>query len=238
MQQVYFISDAHLGSHSEEVENKKISKLISFFNFIQNHADYLYIVGDLYDFWFEYRKAIPKINLKVLAKLLQLAESGTEIRYFAGNHDIWHESYFEKQLGIKVLHQHLEANHNGLKLFIAHGDGLAATDWKLRLLNRIMKNRFNIFLYKLLHPDLGIPLARLVSLKSKEKGENKYDEDYRNFALKKLNQGFDAVILGHTHKPLFEKINSKYYINLGDWVRSFTYLELNGTQFELKEWTT
>lgn len=236
MDRIYFISDAHLGVHAEQVENIKTNNLVSFLNFIQNHADYLYIVGDLYDFWFEYRSVIPKINLKVMAKLLQLGETGTEIRYFTGNHDIWHESYFEKELGIRMFHGHLEVNHNGLQLFVAHGDGLAGSDWKLRLLNRIMKNRFNIFLYKLLHPDIGIPLARMVSLKSKEKGENKFDVDYRDFALKKLSQGFDAVILGHTHKPLFERINSKYYVNLGDWVKSFTYLELNGTQLELKKW--
>ncbi|MFQ6113560.1 MAG: UDP-2,3-diacylglucosamine diphosphatase, partial [bacterium] len=200
-------------------------------------ADFLYIVGDLFDFWFEYRKAIPKVSLKILSKLCQLVEDGTEVRYFAGNHDLWLGNYLEKEIGVKIYHEPLAAYHNNLHLYIAHGDGLAKGDRGIRILRRIFKNRINVFLYSLIHPDVGITLARFVSRKSMQKGDNPYDADYHDFAMTKLNQGFDVVILGHTHKPLFEKINSKYYINLGDWMCSFTFLQLTDTTFELKTWS-
>lgn len=236
MDKIYFISDAHLGAHPEEIEKVKIANLISFLNSIENKADYLYIVGDFYDFWFEYFKAIPKINLRVLAKLNQLVESGTEVRYLTGNHDLWHNGYLENEIGVKVYHQAFTTTHNSLKLFIAHGDGLAKSNRVLRFLKRILKNRINIFLYKLLHPDIGIPLAMKMSQKSKDREERRYEKDYRDFAMTKLNEGFHAVILGHTHVPLFEKINSKYYINLGEWMKKFTYLEMNGRRLALKSW--
>lgn len=236
MERIYFISDVHLGAHSEEIERLKTTRLLSFLKSIQDKAEYLYIVGDLYDFWFEYYKAIPKVNLKVLVSLNQLVESGTEVRYFIGNHDLWHDAYLEKELGIKIYHQSLATRHNSLNLFVAHGDGLVHGEWKLRFTKKIFKNPFNIFLYRLLHPDIGIPLARYISNRSKKKGENRFIEDFRKFALKKLEDGFDAVILGHTHRPVFENKNSKYYINLGDWIKSFTYLQLIETSFELKSW--
>lgn len=237
MDKIYFISDAHLGAHPEEIENIKIANLISLLNFIQNEADYLYIVGDLYDFWFEYSKTIPKVNLKVLAKLNLLIESGTEVRYLTGNHDLWQNGYLQNEIGVKIYHEPLEASHNSLKLFIAHGDGLVKRNWSLRLQKRIFRNPVNIFLYRLLHPDIGIPLAMKVSAKSKEREEKRYEQDYRDFAVTKLNEGFHAVILGHTHVPLFEKIDAGYYINLGEWMKKFTYLEMAGKKFELKSWS-
>ncbi|MFQ5602774.1 MAG: UDP-2,3-diacylglucosamine diphosphatase [bacterium] len=237
MKRIYFISDVHLGAEAGVDESEKIENLISFFKAIKRRTDILYIVGDLFDFWFEYRSAIPKVNIKVLAHLLQLIEQGVRVRYFAGNHDIWLGNYLRQEIGAEILFEPLKVEHNGLRLFIAHGDGLAKGDRRLRLLNKIFKNKVNIFLFKLIHPDFGIPLARKVSNTSKDRGPNPYDEDYRRFALSKLQQGFDAVILGHTHKPLFEKISSKYYINLGDWIDNFTYLELSGRQLQLKRWS-
>ncbi|MFQ5823596.1 MAG: UDP-2,3-diacylglucosamine diphosphatase [bacterium] len=238
MEKIYFISDVHLGAHTQEIEIIKKERLLTFFNFIHKKADLFYIVGDLFDFWFEYRKAIPKVSLKVLSKLNQLVEAGTEIRYFAGNHDYWLGSFLEHEIGIKIYHKPLAVKHNSQNLFIAHGDGLAIGDWGFRILKRIFKNRVNIFLYSLIHPDVGITLAKFISKISEEKGENPHDEDYRNFALAKLSQGFDGVILGHTHKLLFEKINSKYYINLGEWIKSFTFLEFSDNKFELKTWSS
>ena len=236
MKKIYFISDAHLGAHSEEIEKIKVTNLISFLKSIKKKADYLYIVGDLYDFWFEYSKVIPKVNLKVLANLNQLVESGIEVRYLTGNHDLWQDGYLQNEIGVKIYHEPVEVNHNSLKLFIAHGDGLAKRNWSLRLQKRVFKNPVNIFLYRLLHPDIGIPLAMKVSAKSSEREEKRFEQDYRDFATAKLNEGFQAVILGHTHVPLFEKINSGYYINLGDWMKKFTYLEMTGKKLELKSW--
>ena len=159
MKKIYFISDAHLGAHSEEIEKIKVTNLISFFNFIQKEADYLYIVGDLYDFWFEYSRVIPKVNLKVLVNLNQLVESGTEVRYLTGNHDLWQNGYLQNEIGIKIYHEPVEVSHNSLKLFIAHGDGLSKRHWSFRLQKLVFKSPVNIFLYRLLHPDIAIPFV-------------------------------------------------------------------------------
>lgn len=238
MEHIYFISDIHLGADRQENEIIKRERLLNFLTSIRKKADILYIVGDLFDFWFEYRQAIPKICIKILSKFDQLVESGTEIRYLVGNHDQWLGDFLEKEIKVKIYHEPLTVIHNNLKLYIAHGDGFAKRDLGSRVLKRIFKNRYNIFLYSLIHPDLGIPLAKFFTRISKEKGENTFDEDYRNFALSKFIRGFDAVILGHTHKPLIEKINSKFYVNLGDWIRSFTYLKLSDKKFQLKTWTS
>ncbi len=236
MDRVYFISDAHLGAHSGEIETLKISRLHSFLEAIRQNADVLYIVGDLYDFWFEYRSAIPKVNLKILSMLSRLMEEGTEVRYFTGNHDLWQGEFLAQEIGIKFYDHPSIVQHNALKLFVAHGDGLTPGQWQMRLLKRVLRNGSNIFLYRLLHPDLGIPIARFFSLRSKEKPGNKYLAEYREFAMHKLDDGVDAVILGHTHDPLFENVGSKYYINLGDWVTNFTYLHLVDKKLELKTW--
>jgi len=236
MESIFFISDAHLGAHSDKLEHTKICRLISFLKSIEQQADYLYIVGDLYDFWFEYRRAIPKVNLRLLGTLAHLVDQGTKIRYLTGNHDLWHESYLVEQTGVELFHEALEIEHNALKLFVAHGDGLTPGQRKLRLTKRILKNRTNIFLYKLIHPDIGIPLAGFFSHRSKKKGLNKYVAEFRTFARDKLADGFDAVILGHTHQPAIEQVGEGFYINLGDWVSSFTYLELAGQEFSLKSW--
>ena len=130
---------------------------ISFLNTILGRADFLYIVGDLFDFWFEYRRAIPKVNLKILFKLHQLVESGVRINYFAGNHDVWLGNYLQDEIGVHIIREPRDVRHNSLTFYVAHGDGVIKQDRKQRLLNRIFKNRFNIFLYRLIHPDIGIP---------------------------------------------------------------------------------
>jgi UDP-2,3-diacylglucosamine hydrolase len=238
MEQIYFISDVHLGADTEEKEKIKKERLLNFLTSIYQKADFLYIVGDLFDFWFEYRHTVPKISLKLMSKLNLLVETGTEVRYLVGNHDLWLGDFLQKEINVKIYHDPLAVTHNTLNLYIAHGDGFAKSDVGSRVLKRIFKNRVNIFLFSLLHPDFGIPFARLLSRKSKEKGENRFEEDYRNFAISKIDQGFDAIILGHIHRPFIEKINSKFYINLGDWIRNFTYLELSGKEFQLKSWVS
>jgi len=236
MQRVYFISDVHLGSSSGEVERRKANRLTSFLKSLHGRADYLYIVGDLYDFWFEYRRAIPKLNLKVLAALIQLVESGTEVRYLTGNHDLWHESYLCAEIGLQLYHEPIEVTHNSLRLFIAHGDGLTAGEWKMRMAKKIMRSRFNIMLYRWLHPDLGLPLMRYVSRKSGAQGDNRFEQAYSDLAGRKHEEGFDIVILAHTHRPEFRESNGKYFVNLGDWLAHFTYLKLVGPRPEPATW--
>jgi UDP-2,3-diacylglucosamine hydrolase len=236
MSKVFFIADVHLNAHSPEVEARKVSRLIPFFEHVRQTSTCLYIVGDLYNFWFEYRHAIPRINLKVLAKLIELVEAGVTVHYLTGNHDLFHETYLCDEIGLQIHHNPMLVEHNGLKLFVAHGDDLAENDRKLILLRRIFESRLNNTLFRLIHPDIGIPLAHWVTGKSAMKGENKYEEDYINFARSKFGAGMDAVILGHTHKPICDNIDGKYYVNLGDWITKYTYLELNEQEFQLKTW--
>jgi UDP-2,3-diacylglucosamine hydrolase len=236
MSKIYFISDIHLGGESKDTEARKTECLLSFLNAIQESAEILYIVGDLYNFWFEYRNAVPRLNLRVLTKLCEFIAQDIDVRYFTGNHDLWHETYIEEQLGLKLYREPFSVVHHNRKFFIAHGDGLIDRDRRIRRLRKIFTNPVNIFLYKLIHPDLGIPFANYVARKSAERGDNPYDQEYRDFALAKLHEGFDAVILGHTHKPLFERLGNGLYINLGDWINSFTYLVLDEGDVELKKW--
>jgi len=236
METVYFISDVHLGAQSGENEKYKINKLLSFLNAILGRADFLYIVGDLFDFWFEYRRAVPKVNLKILFKLYQLVESGVKINYFAGNHDVWLRNYLHDEIGIDIIRGPKDIRHNSLTFYVAHGDGVIKRDRKQRLLNRIFKNRFNIFLYRLIHPDIGIPLASTIARRSQKRRSYDHESAYRRWALAKLEDGYDGVVVGHTHKPVFERIGLKYYVNLGDWIDDFTYLEVIGDAVQLKTW--
>jgi UDP-2,3-diacylglucosamine hydrolase len=236
MSTIYFISDVHLNAHSPQVEAGKLQRLIPFLDHVLTSSKCLYIVGDLYNFWFEYHHVIPRVNLKLLAKLNQLVEQGVAVHYLTGNHDMWQNTYLSDEIGVTLYHRPIQVKHNGLQLFIAHGDDLAKNDRKLVWLRRIFENRLNIMLYRWIHPDIGIPLAHWVTSRSALQGDNKYDADYREFAIKKLQDGTDAVILGHTHKPIFQLIDDKFYINLGDWISKFTYLEMTGKQFHLKTW--
>lgn len=236
MQHIYFISDIHLDAYSPQVEKQKAERLVAFLDALRGAAEILYIVGDLYDFWFEYRQAIPKVNLKILSKLAQLVESGTEVRYFLGNHDLWQDGYLEQEIGMTVYREPFAVEHNSLTFYIAHGDGLVGADRGSRVRSRIFKSRLNIFLYRLMHPDIGIPFAKFVAEKSRQRGENPYDKEYRDFALSKFDEGVDVVVLGHTHKPLFEVMDAKYYVNLGEWGRQFHYLELDGKRLQFKTW--
>ncbi|RMF66142.1 MAG: UDP-2,3-diacylglucosamine diphosphatase [Calditrichaeota bacterium] len=237
MERVYFFSDVHLSGHRGDVEARKINNLLAFLDWLKDRTDVLYIVGDLFDFWFEYKSAIPKTSLRLLSRLCQLSESGVTIRYFTGNHDLWQDGYLAHEVGLELYRGPSAVQHNSLRLFIAHGDGVLPGDWKAKVRDAIFRNRLNIRLYRFLHPDVGIPLASLVARKSRENEGDPREQQYREYAKRKLNEGFDAVILGHTHLPALEEFDSKYYINLGDWITRFTYLELEGKRFRLESWS-
>ena len=223
---IYFISDAHLGRDSSSTEREKEQKLCSFLSEIQKEAEYLYILGDLFDFWFEYKHLIPKQYSSILWRLKQLKDSGTKIYYLAGNHDFWLGDFLPKELGIEIYFDFLEATHQGKKLFLTHGDGLAKKDMGYRILKKILRNKFNIWWYRQLPTGLAYSLAKKVSQASRgytAERDLKYLEEYKKFAQGKIASGFDYVLLGHIHIPIFEKIENGYYVNLGDWFKNFTY---------------
>ena len=239
MSNVYFISDAHLGLGTAEEERAKELTLVQFLESIEGDASDLYIVGDLFDAWFEYRTVIPKGFHRLFTKLEDLTRRGIAVHYLAGNHDYWIRDYFSEHLGMKIYHDAFDITVDGRKIYIHHGDGLAQKDTGYRILKKVLRNRFNIWLYSWLHPDLGITLARSSSRKSRHYTSTK---DYGEqdgmvlFAKKKIEEGYDVVIMGHRHRPLYKELGSGVYINLGDWISHNSYAEIHNGQISLKYW--
>ncbi len=243
---IYFISDAHLGAEEKEKEKIKEGRLLAFLDKVKEDGESLYILGDMFEFWFEYKDLIPKDHFKVLSQLRDVVDSGIKVSYVVGNHDFWLGDFLTGQMGIKIFKEEVEVNHQDKKIFMAHGDGLAKKDWGYRILKKILRSRVNIFLYKQLPPDLSYPLAKLVAGKSRaqaDKREASYLEDYKNFAYEKIKQGFDAVILAHTHIPTLENFGHDLvsspqggiYLNIGDWFKHFTYGKLLEGKFYLEK---
>ncbi len=236
----YFFSDVHLGTRQLKSERLKEKRLLAFLDQVATSGERLFIVGDLFDFWFEYRTVIPRGYTRVLSALGQLRELGKEIHYIAGNHDFWMRDFLKSELNIEVHFDPLDCMIGQKRFYIHHGDGIARHDKGYRFLKRIFRNRFNIFLYSLIHPDLGIPLAKWVSNLSRHHtaGGTPDDRDYRETALQKFREGFDCAIFGHLHYPVIQNYGEKVYINLGDWIEHFTYAVFNGEEIQLLTWGT
>lgn len=239
----YFFSDVHLGLRTKEEEIEKERKLVSFLEAIRNDAKRIFVVGDLFDCWIEYRKVVPKGYYRTLAKLNEIVEQGIEVSFFSGNHDFWLNTYLRDDVGLKIYHDFLETEIEGKRFYILHGDGLSKGDAGYKIMKKILRNRFNQFLYSWLHPDIGIWLAQGSSIKSRIHTEDKSrgGSGMKEFAEKKIEEGFDFVIMGHYHKPQNLEINNKsragYFITLGDWIRNFTYGEFTNGKFEIKKWS-
>ena len=239
MATLYFISDAHLGLDSPAVEKDKETRLISFLSHIERDATELFIVGDLFDAWFEYRTVMPKGFYRLFTKFDEMIRKGIIIHYLAGNHDYWIRDFFRDELGMKTYHDPFEITSNGWKIYLHHGDGVLKGDTGYRILKKILRNRMNIWLYSWLHPDIGLPLAHSSSKKSRHyTAEKDYGEGdgMRSFAKHKIEEGSDVVIMGHSHQPLLSKIGNGTYINLGDWITHYTYAEISEGKIQLKEW--
>jgi UDP-2,3-diacylglucosamine hydrolase len=234
----FFFSDAHLGAPNRDDEALRQRRVIEFLDHVKTHGAGLFIVGDLFDFWFEYRHAIPNRHFAVLAKLYELCATGVTIDYVAGNHDLWLGSFLRHEVGLTIHESHVIRQLCGYHCYIIHGDGVAQNDGGYRLLKRIFKNPVNIFLYRWVHPDLGIPLAKLASHTSRsvKDNPNTWERDYRHYAEAQFAKGHDLVVMGHTHKPLFETIGRKAFINLGDWMDYFTYCQLDEQGPQLLRW--
>jgi len=234
---IYFLSDAHLGADSEQKERLKQKKLLAFLGQVNKDGDYLYILGDLFEFWFEYENVMPKKHFEILSKLKELTQKGVKISYVTGNHDFWLGDFLSKEIAIKICTESISAEHQGKRIFIIHGDGLAKKDRGYRILKRILRNRTNIWLYRQLPPDLGIPLAKKVASLSRShtSKKEKHLEDYVDFARGKIEEGYDAVVMGHTHYPMFRDLGKGIYMNVGDWIENFTYGRLKGGKFFLEK---
>jgi UDP-2,3-diacylglucosamine hydrolase len=234
----YFVSDAHLGISIRGHDDRQ-QRLFSFFDSITESAESLYIVGDLFDFWIEYRCAIRPDYYSVVARLGRLVESGVEIHYLAGNHDFALGPFLRERVGVHVHQEHLETIIQGKKVHLYHGDGLVKKDVGYRILKRILRNPVNQRLYKLLHPDIGVPLGTFFSGNSRKMLANWLTEEkleeYRQHA-RRLLETSDIVIFGHTHKPEIRKYGDKTYVNTGEWIRKYTFAKMEKGEIRLWEW--
>ncbi|GAB3647997.1 UDP-2,3-diacylglucosamine diphosphatase [Echinicola sediminis] len=246
-QKVFFASDFHLGSPDHHTSRKREDKIIRWLTSIEDEAAAIFLVGDLFDFWFEYDKVIPKGFIRFIGKIAQLRDRGIPIFFFTGNHDLWMQDYFTKELNIPVYHNPITIEINHKKMLIGHGDGLGPGDEKYKLLKKVFTNKFCQFLFKWLHPDIGIAIAekwsgssRISNIAKNEdsfKGDNEWLWQYCKEVEKKMH--FDYYIFGHRHLPLQLAVGKKStYINLGEWVSQYTYAVFDGKELLLKTFDT
>ncbi len=234
---LYIFSDAHLGSGSPEKEAEKVKNFRRLIDIVKSDGNQLVILGDLFDFWFEYKHAMPKDHHHVLFMLHELIQKGIRIDYVTGNHDFWMDDFFETQLSFNIHQDYFDLEYDHLKLHLIHGDGLAKADSGYRFLKKILRNRFNIWLYRKLPPDWAIPLAKKVSGSSREytsRRDHTFAPDYKAYAERKLKEGYQIVAIGHLHIPVCERLNVGIYINTGDFINHFSYAKLKNGKISLE----
>lgn len=242
---IFFASDQHLGAPTPEASSPREQAFVRWLEHIAPKAEALFLVGDLFDFWFEYTSVVPKGFVRVLGTLARMADQGLPIHYFVGNHDLWMKDYFETELGIPVYHQPQEFTLKEKTFFIGHGDGLGPGDTGYKRMKKVFTNSFTQWLYRWIHPDWGVPLAQYLSVKNRLisgaediqfLGEEK--EWLAQYAQRKLSQKHrDFFVFGHRHLPMeIDLEQGSRYVNLGDWIHHFTYGEFDGKSFQLKTW--
>ncbi len=241
MEKYYFISDVHIGAGTEAEEENKLFRLKSFFDFIKKPGNELFVVGDLFDYWFEYNHAVPNKFYTIFFEISKLIESGVSVHFLRGNHDCWLKGFFQNQLKINVLPDNYTTEINTKKVFMFHGDGILKKDKGYRLLKKVFRNPLNIFLFRCLHPDIGIPLTKCMSQTSKHYTSAKvysHKDEYVDYAKSKFSEGYDYVILGHSHEAIIEEIEGKVLISLGDWIKHFSYGEISNGTASLNFWNS
>ncbi len=240
---IYFLSDFHLGApdHVKSLEREKL--LVQFLDEIKNDAGEIFLVGDMFDFWYEYRKVVPKGYVRLLGKLAELSDAGVQLHFFVGNHDMWMKEYFQQELNMPVYYEPKEFERFGKKILIGHGDGLGPGDHGYKRLKKIFRNPVCQWLFGILPPVIGVGLANYLSRRSRAQtgsaeeiflGEDKeWLIIYCKEVLQKEN--FDFFVFGHRHLAIDYRLpQGSRYINLGDWIRYFTYAVFDGEKMELK----
>ena len=242
---IYFLSDFHLGVPDYESSLVRERKVVAFLDLARKDAAQIMILGDMFDFWYEYKYVVPKGYTRLLGKLAEITDSGIPVIFFVGNHDMWMRNYFEQELNIPVYFEPKMYEWNQKRFFIGHGDGLGPGDHKYKMLKKVFRSRLCQWFFGVLHPSWGIGLANYFSKKSRIKTmvtDKKFLGEDREwliiFSRQMLaKEHFDYFIFGHRHFPLDFTLNkTSRYINLGDWVRDFTYAYFDGSELFLKKW--
>ncbi len=242
---IYFLSDFHLGAPNYEESRIRENKIVQFLDTIKLDAFAIFIVGDMFDFWYEYKHVVPKGYVRLLGKLAQLSDSGIQLHFFVGNHDMWMKNYLQQELNMPVYFETKEFTFNNKSFLIGHGDGLGPGDHKYKMLKKVFRNPLCQWLFGKLPPVIGIGLANYFSQKSRnaetqvERSFLGEDKEWLIFYSKEIlkTKHFDYFIFGHRHVPIDFKLNEKStYINLGDWIQNFTYAAFDGNTLALKKW--
>jgi UDP-2,3-diacylglucosamine hydrolase len=245
---IYFASDFHLGAPNFSESLKREKTICKWLDFIKKDAQLLFLVGDLFDFWFEHKTTIPKGHTRFLGKMAELADAGIEIIIFTGNHDMWMRDYFQIEFGAKIYRNPQSYLINGQKFYVGHGDGLGPGDYPYKLLKKIFENSFCKFLFgNLLHPNLSLKLGYLWanhSWKKHDKEKDVYvfkslkDEILFQYCLQsQTNKTYDFYVFGHRHYTFDEAlIPSGRYINLGDWIKFQSFACFDGQNLKLEIW--
>jgi UDP-2,3-diacylglucosamine hydrolase len=234
-----FLSDVHFGAEPEERAREREKRLFTFLERRAPDARRLFILGDLFDFWFEYGHAIPRRPFELLRRLADLHAKDVEIVYLGGNHDFWAGPFLRDHLGATLHDGPTRFDLAGRRVSVMHGDGLAKGDLGYKMLKAVLRNPLAIGAYRALHPDLGIPFALWVSRVSRgSRDESKVDREwlFRQLALPRYAEGADAVLTGHYHHPTHFRREGRDFIVLGDWVKNFTYAALADGEFRLERW--
>lgn len=242
---IYFASDFHLGAPTYEASLVREKKIVAWLDHIKDTAQEIYLVGDIFDFWFEYKRAIPKGFVRLQGKIAELTDQGIPIHVFTGNHDMWIFDYLPKELGVTLYREPIQREYFGKKFFIGHGDGLGPGDRGYKFLKKVFANKFCQWCFARLHPNFGIWLATKSSQSSRAKtgsDDEKYLGDENewlvHFCKEMLEkEHIDTFVFGHRHLPLqIELKEDSTYYNLGEWINYCTYLEVSSEGVELKTW--
>lgn len=239
---IYFASDFHLGIPDSASSFEREKRIIRWLDSIQSTCAELYIVGDIFDFWFEYNLVVPKGFIRLQAKIAEFTDAGIPVHFFHGNHDLWQFGYFEKELGVKVHAKPITKTFGNKKFFIGHGDGLGPGQAKFKLVLATYRNPFFQRLFAFLHPSIGMGFANWLSHRSKLKT---FDGNFKFYGEKEhliqfcrttlQSEHFDFFVFGHRHLPMSFKLNSNStYYNLGDWIGFNSFAEFDGENLVLK----
>jgi len=238
---VYFASDFHLGAPTYEKSRIRESQICAWLDQIKPDCAALYLVGDIFDFWFEYKFAIPKGFVRLQGKIAEFTDAGIPVHLFTGNHDMWAFDYLPKELGITLHHEPIITSINGQTIYIGHGDGLGPGDFAYKRLKKLFKNKILQSMFGFIHPNIGIGLADFLSKRSRAKSghldevflgeEKEWLIQYCKEVLQK--ERIDIFVFGHRHLPILLKVETATYINLGDWLNYFTYGVLDGANIKL-----
>lgn len=242
---IYFASDFHLGAPNYEKSLEREKSICAWMDFIRPNCEELFLVGDIFDFWFEYKHAIPKGFVRLQGKIAEFTDAGIPVHVFTGNHDMWIFDYIPKELGVSLYREPIERTFNGKKFLIGHGDGLGPGDHKYKFLKKIFASKICQWLFARIHPNLGIGIANYSS-RSSRASTGTSDENFLGIENEWLAiycqeqnqlQERDYYVFGHRHLPLSIEIDpAARYVNLGDWIKYNTYGVFDGQHMTLKTW--